>query len=50
MKAIRLHQTGSFEQLKYEDVEPPVPEGDEILIKVIAASVNFADVMTRKGS
>jgi len=50
MKAIRIHQTGSFEQLKHEEVDPPMPEGGEVLIKVISASVNFADVMTRKGT
>lgn len=50
MKAIRIHQTGSFEQLKHEEVDSPMPEGDEVLIKVISASVNFADVMTRKGT
>ena len=50
MKAIRIHQTCSFEQLKHEEVDPPMPEGDEVLIKVISASVNFADVMTRKGT
>lgn len=50
MKAIRIHQTGSFEQLKHEEVDPPMPEGDEVLIKIISASVNFADVMTRNGT
>ncbi len=50
MKAIRIHQTGSFEQLKYEEVDPPVPDKDQVLIKVASASVNFADVMTRKGT
>jgi NADPH2:quinone reductase len=49
MKAIRLHQTGSFEQLKYEEVDTPAPDKNGVLIKVIAASVNFADVMVRKG-
>ncbi len=50
MKAIRIHQTGSFEQLKYDEVDNPVPDKDQVLIKVISASVNFADVMTRKGT
>ena len=50
MKAIRIHQTGSFEQLKYEEIDPPVPDKNEVLIKVISASVNFADVMTRSGT
>jgi NADPH:quinone reductase-like Zn-dependent oxidoreductase len=50
MKAIQIHQTGSFEQLKYEDVDTPVPDKNEVLVKVVSASVNFADVMTRRGT
>ena len=50
MKAIRIHQTGSFEQLKYEGVDPPVPDKNQVLIKVRSASVNYADVMTRMGT
>lgn len=50
MKAIRIHQTGSFDQLKYEEVDPPEPDQNEVLIKVISASVNYADVMTRIGT
>ena len=50
MKAIRIHQPGSIDRLKYEDVEPPSPDKDGVLIKVISASVNFADVMTRRGT
>ena len=50
MKAIRFHQPGSFDQLIYEEIDPPVPDKDQVLIKVISASVNFADVMTRKGT
>lgn len=49
MKAIRIHQPGSFSQLKYEEVDAPVPDKNEVLIKVTSASVNFADVMVRKG-
>ena len=50
MKAIRIHQPGSIERLKYEEVEPPSPDKDGVLIKVLSASVNFADVMTRRGT
>jgi NADPH:quinone reductase-like Zn-dependent oxidoreductase len=49
MKAIRIHQPGSTDQLKYEEVDAPVPDKNEVLIKVTSASVNFADVMVRKG-
>jgi len=50
MKAIRIHETGSFEKLKYEEVDTPKPEKNQVLIKVISASVNYADVMTRGGT
>ena len=50
MKVIRIHQPGSFDRLKYEEVEPPEPAKNEVLIKVLSASVNFADVMTRRGT
>ena len=49
MRAIRIHRPGSIDRLKYEEIEPPTPGKDEALIKVISASVNFADVMTRRG-
>ena len=49
MKAIRIHQPGSFDALEYEEVDTPDPDKNQVLIKVISASVNFADVMTRKG-
>jgi NADPH2:quinone reductase len=49
MKAVRIHQAGSFDQLKYEEIDTPVPDKDDVLVKVISASVNFADVMVRKG-
>ena len=49
MNAIRIHQIGSYEQLTYEEVDTPVPDKDEVLVKVISASVNFADVMVRQG-
>jgi NADPH:quinone reductase-like Zn-dependent oxidoreductase len=50
MKAIVLHQPGSFEQLKYEEVDSPLVDKNQVLIKVRSASVNFADVMTRRGT
>ncbi len=50
MKAIQIHQTGSVDQLKYEDVDTPVPGAGQVLVKVVSASVNFADVMIRRGT
>jgi len=49
MKAVVIHSYGGPEVLKVEDVPRPVPKEDEILIRVIAASVNPVDVAIRKG-
>src|SRR6476469_122375 len=49
MKAVVIHSYGGPEVLKVENVPPPVPKEDEILIRVIAASVNPVDVAIRKG-
>jgi len=43
MKAIVYHRSGSGDVLKLEEVEQPVPNDDEVLIKVRAASVNPFD-------
>lgn len=49
MKAIRLHQSGGAEVLKYEDVPIPTPGPNEALIKIAASGVNFIDVYYREG-
>jgi NADPH:quinone reductase-like Zn-dependent oxidoreductase len=49
MKAIRYYSYGSPDVLKYEEIEKPTVVGDEILIKVNAASVNLADYARMKG-
>jgi len=49
MKAVVIHSYGGPDVLKVEDVPRLVPQEDEILIRVIAASVNPVDVAIRKG-
>src|SRR5437764_12354488 len=49
MKAIRFCEYGSPDVLKFEDVEKPVPNDDEVLIKVHAASLNFIDPGVMRG-
>jgi hypothetical protein len=44
MKAIRYCEYGSPDVLKLEDVEKPVPNDNQVLIKVRAASLNAFDV------
>ncbi len=49
MKAMVYTQYGSLEVLKLEQVEKPVPQENEVLIKVKAASVTFGDLAAVKG-
>ena len=43
MKAIVYHNYGSPDVLKLEEVQKPVPQDDEVLVKVIAASAAAGD-------
>jgi NADPH2:quinone reductase len=50
MKAVRIHTLGGPEILRYEDVPDPQAGAGEVLIKVAAAGVNYADLGRRKGT
>src|SRR3977135_482344 len=49
MKAIRFCEYGSPDVVKFDDVEKPVPNDDQVLIKVRAASLNFIDPGVMRG-
>ena len=49
MKAIRIHENGGPEVLRYEEVPDPVPADGEVLIELRAASLNHLDIWIRKG-
>jgi NADPH2:quinone reductase len=49
VKAIRIHEDGGPEVLRYEDAPDPEPGADEVLIRLAAASLNHLDVWVRKG-
>jgi NADPH:quinone reductase-like Zn-dependent oxidoreductase len=49
MRAVVLHQYGGPEALQIETVASPKPGDDEVLIRVVAASVNPVDVAIRSG-
>jgi NADPH:quinone reductase-like Zn-dependent oxidoreductase len=49
MKAIRIHEDGGPKVLRYEDAPDPVPEPDEVLIRLKAVSLNHIDLWVRSG-
>ena len=49
MKAIVYHTYGSPDVLKLEDVQKPIPQDDEVLVHVHAASVNAGDCFVLRG-
>jgi NADPH2:quinone reductase len=49
MKAIRVHQTGGPDALRYEDVPLPEPQAGEARVRLEAIGVNFIDIYQRTG-
>ncbi|MEV5570154.1 NADP-dependent oxidoreductase [Spirillospora sp. NPDC052269] len=49
MKAIRFHEFGGSEVLRYEDVDRPVPGAGQVLVRVAATSFNPVDDHIRAG-
>ncbi len=49
MKAVRIHEDGGPEVLRYEDVDDPTAGPGEVLVELRAASLNHLDVWVRKG-
>ncbi len=49
MKAIVVHEYGGPEVLKFEDYPDPVPGPGEVLLRVVASSVNPVDYKRRAG-
>jgi NADPH:quinone reductase-like Zn-dependent oxidoreductase len=50
MKAIVIDGAGGPEVLKLKEVDDPVAGAGEVVIKIVAAALNRADVMQRQGS
>src|SRR6187551_3741154 len=49
MKAVRFHEYGGPDVLRYEDVEQPVAGAGQVLIRVAATSFNGVDGNIRAG-
>jgi NADPH:quinone reductase-like Zn-dependent oxidoreductase len=49
MKAVQLHEFGGPEVLRYEDAPRPTVSGNDVLVRVYAASLNPPDLYLRDG-
>ena len=49
MKAIRFHQHGTVDVLRYEDVAEPTLAPGEVLVRVRACALNHLDLWERRG-
>jgi NADPH:quinone reductase len=50
MRAVTCRAWGPIDTLKVEDIAPPTPAADEVLIDVRATSVNYADAIMVAGN
>jgi len=50
MKAVRIHEFGGLDVLRWEEAPDPEPRAHQALIRVDAAGVNYADLMRRGGN
>jgi NADPH2:quinone reductase len=48
-KAMRIHETGAPEVMKWEDIELPPPGPGEVRLRHRAAGLNYADINLRRG-
>ena len=49
MKAVRFHEFGGPEVLKYEDIPEPELRKDQVMVRVRACALNHLDLWVRKG-
>jgi NADPH:quinone reductase-like Zn-dependent oxidoreductase len=49
MKAVRIHEHGGVEVLRYEDLPEPRPGPGEVLVRVRACALNHLDLFIRRG-
>ena len=49
MRAVRVHELGGPDVLRYEEIPAPQPKAGEVLVSVAAAGVNYLDIYYRSG-
>ena len=50
MHAIRLHEFGPADNLRWEEVDDPAPRAGEVLVDVTASGVHLLDTSIRRGT
>jgi NADPH:quinone reductase len=50
VKAIRIHETGSPEVMRLDEVDQPAPAAGQVLIRVAVAGISYIDLMARQGA
>jgi NADPH:quinone reductase-like Zn-dependent oxidoreductase len=49
MKAVRIHEFGGPEVLRYEDIPDAQPRKDQVLVRIKSCALNHLDIWVRKG-
>lgn len=49
MKAVRFHEHGGIDRLRYEEAPDPVPGPAEVVVRVKACALNYLDIWERRG-
>ena len=49
MKAVRIHEHGDTNVLKWEEISDPVIKPDQVLVQIKAAAMNHLDIWVRQG-
>ena len=49
MNAVRVHQSGGPEVLRFEELPTPSPGSADALVRLEASGVNFVDIYQREG-
>jgi NADPH:quinone reductase-like Zn-dependent oxidoreductase len=50
MKAVRIHEYGDVDVLKYEDAPDPLPSYGNVVVRVKACALNRLDLWVCKGT
>ena len=49
MKSVRIHTHGDKGVLRCEDIKPPIPQADKVILEVKSVSINHLDIWVRAG-